>query len=229
MSMRLRDKGFTLIEIMVSIAVVAIIVGIVYESFFNITEVTESINNSDGSNYQMVMLTSLIRKDFFSIYTKDNKDKKTKKKTNVQQKVCLFSAKEINLDSIDDDKPYTFLTFCTTSGLLEVKHPLFIIKSVSYAIRKKDGKNNQQRFILIRGEKQYADLKNMRKTDRQYVTVADNIVKIKVSYIDKNGNEYLNYNPKEHNFHLPAAVLFNIEFLNSKQKKSFFKQLFLLQ
>jgi prepilin-type N-terminal cleavage/methylation domain-containing protein len=237
MYLKMRDRGFTLIEIMVSIAIVAIIMGIVYATFFNVLSVTQSVDNSNTANYQAVMFLSLLREDLDSIYVK-NQNKNTKKPANSkkntkttqknekerQSKVFYFKSNEINLDSLDESVP--FLEFFSTHSLNSAGKPRFVVNKIAYFIKKQNRDDKNRLFVIKRTQKPYADIGLDNQTAD--VEVANNVTKLQIVYVDKGGNKFSEYNSEEHSSEIPIFMDCFIEFKNGQDKEKKFRQTFIL-
>ncbi len=222
----MNNKAFTLIELLVSVTITAVIVGIVYATFFNVMDVSEKLNNSGDLNYQAVMFFGLMEKDLDSLYAEQfakntkNKKKNDSKKSNQP----YFVIRSIDLENLDEENP--FLEFFSTFSLNPNGHPQFIINKISYFIKKQNTKDkNIQRFSIIRKELPFSDIKS--KFNALGVEVACSVVKIKIKVIDKDSNEQDEYDSRKNKNRYPIALDFSLEF-SGKSKKQSFEKLFII-
>ncbi len=211
--------GFTLLEILISVTIVAIITGVVYETFFSVTDVSEKLRVSGNGDYQAVMFTSLLKKDIESVYcfNPQNKPKKNKSNTKAESKF-YFVCRAVDAENVDEDKP--FLKFFSASSIYSKNKPIFNINLISYFI-KKTNKDEQlsPKFSIMREESVY--MEGLKKTKNSAVEVLDDISNFKMYCIDKNGDKVDEYDTRKHKNRLPVALDFYIQLGSGESKKDF--------
>jgi general secretion pathway protein J len=219
MNSKKRRKGFTLIEVMLAIAISVVVMGTVYVTFYQSHKVTSTIA-IQTEVYQMARLClDRMIKDlnciYFSPYLILDDDLKSNEKANELAQKYRFIGKNENDGTNDTDKIY----FTTTSdiGLGDIDG---ILNEVDYEL--KEDPDNKGLYLLIRREnnKPHDGITDSGKNPG--MEIAENVVSMNIVYYDKSGKETdewdaTNTSPPA----LPYLIKITINFKNGNDTYSF--------
>lgn len=192
-----KKYGFTLIEILVSLAICSILIIGLYLSFINIIDFTKTVETETTLINMDNMLTILFDRDITSIYM----DKNNFEKFSLTGKNEMYDGGHI-------------LTFFTTNSLIN-KPEVYSINMVTYSLKKNIEKDY---YSLFRTEAPFGHLEKI-ETHKVDVKVADYITNLNIFFWDKNGAKYDYWDPEDMKS-IPSAISIEISFkLNSKIHK----------
>ena len=179
-------KGFTLIEVMLAIAISVVVMGTVYVTFYQSHKVTSTVA-AQTEVYQMARLClDRMIKDlnciYFSPYLILDEDLKSNAKANELAQKYRFIGKNENDGTNDTDKIY----FTTTSdiGLNDISG---IINEVDYEL--KEDPDNKGLYFLIRREDNKPHDGITESGRNPGMEIAENVVSMNIVYYDKSGKE----------------------------------------
>jgi general secretion pathway protein J len=192
--------GFTLIEILIAIAILALVVSSLYGAYsgtLDTTEMVESIRDVD----QVARLALMQMVDDFK---------------------CLYYQKA---QGGDTESPYTFggateakgeggeiVAFATTSRLdFDMTFPSQRINRVSYIMEKQP--DNEKLYRLVRKELPFADLPGERQEIS--VEIADGVESLSLTYFNKDGQEFSQWDSKAEGT-LPSLVNIRLQMAGDK-------------
>lgn len=181
-----KKKGFTLIELMLAIAISVVVVGTVYVTFYQSHKVTKSIM-AQTEVYQMARLCmDRMMKDlnciYFSPYLVLDEDLKSNQKANeLAQKYRLIGKNE-NDGTNDTDRLY----FTTTSDI-GLGDKSGILNEVDYEL--KEDPDNKGMYFLIRREDNKPHDGITESGRNPGMEIAENVVSMNIVYYDKSGKE----------------------------------------
>jgi general secretion pathway protein J len=183
-------KGFTLVELMLAIAISVVVVGTVYVTFYQSHKVTKNIM-AQTEVYQMARLCmDRMMKDlncvYFSPYLVLDDDLKNNPKATELAQKYRFIGKHENDGTIDIDKIY----FTTTSDI-GLGDKAGILNEVDYEL-KEDPDNKGLYFLIRREDNKPHD--GITDTGRNAgMEIAENVVSMQILYYDKSGKETDNW------------------------------------
>jgi prepilin-type N-terminal cleavage/methylation domain-containing protein len=179
-------NGFTLIEVMLAIAISVVIVGTVYVTFYQSHKVTTTVA-AQTEVYQMARLClDRMMKDltciYFSPYLILDEDLKKNEKANELAQKYRFIGKNENDGTNDTDRIY----FTTTSGI-GLGDIDGIVNEVDYEL--KEDPDNKGLYFLMRREdnKPHDGITDPGKNPG--MEIAENVVSMNIVYYDKSGKE----------------------------------------
>jgi type II secretion system protein J len=197
-----RCRGFTLLEILIAIAILALVVSSLYGAYsgtLDTTEMVESIRDVD--QVARVALTQMVD-DFKSIYYQKAQGE-------------------------DEESPYSFggvtevegeggviVAFATTARLdFDMTFPSQRINRVSYVIEKQ--LDNEKLYRLVRREVPFADLSGERQ--EVVVEIADGIESLSLAYFDEDGQQFSQWDSKAEGL-LPRLVQIRLQMAGEKSR-----------
>ncbi len=212
-------KGFTLIEVILAIAISAVVMGTVYVTFYQSHKVTSTVA-VQTEVYQMARLClDRMIKDlsciYFSPYLILDDDIKSNEKANELAQKYRFIGKNENDGTNDTDKIY----FTTTSsiGLGDIDG---IVNEVDYEL--KEDPDNKGLYFLIRREdnKPHDGITDSGKNPG--MEIAEDVLSMNIVYFDRSGKETdewdaTNTSPPA----LPYLIKITINFKNGNDTFSF--------
>jgi|GEM_PF-318033 general secretion pathway protein J len=214
-----RRKGFTLIEVMLAIAISVVVMGTVYVTFYQSHKVTSTVA-AQTEVYQMARLClDRMIKDlnciYFSPYLILDEDLKKNEKANELAQKYRFIGKNENDGTNDTDKIY----FTTTSdiGLGDISG---ILNEVDYEL--KEDPDNKELYLLIRREdnKPHDGITDSGKNPG--MEIAENVVSMNIVYYDKSGKESDEWDATSMSPPtLPSLIKITITFKNGNDKYAF--------
>ena len=179
-------KGFTLIELMLAIAISVVVVGTVYVTFYQSHKVTQTIM-AQTEVYQMARLCmDRMMKDlnciYFSPYLILDNDLKNNPNANALTQKYRFIGKNENDGTNDTDKLY----FTTTSDI-GLGDKSGILNEVDYEL--KEDPDNKGLYFLIRREdnKPHDGITDSGRNPG--MEIAENVASMNILYYDKSGKE----------------------------------------
>jgi len=197
-----RNRGFTLLEILIAIAILALVVSSLYGAYsgtLDTTEMVESIRDVD----QVARLALMQMVDDFK---------------------CLYYQKA---GEEDKESPYSFggvteaegeggaiVAFATTSRLdFGMTFPSQRINRVSYIMEKQP--DNEKLYRLVRKELPFADLSGGR--EEISVEIADGVESLSLTYFDKDGQQFSQWDSKTEGL-LPRLVHIRLQMAGEKSR-----------
>lgn len=179
-------RGFTLVELLLAIAISVVIVGTVYVTFYQSHKVTTTIM-SQTEVYQMARLVmDRMMKDlnciYFSPYLVLDSDLKGNEKANELAQKYRFIGKSENDGTNDTDKIY----FTTTSDI-GLSDQTGIVNEVDYELV--EDPDNKGLYFLVRRESNKPHDGIMDSSRNEGMELAENVVSMNILYYDKSGKE----------------------------------------
>ena len=199
---KLKARGFTLIEILIAIAILALVVSSLYGAYsgtLDTTQVVESIRDVD----QVARLALMqMGDDFKSLYYQKEQGK-------------------------DTESPYSFggvgeaegeggeiVAFATTSRLdFDMTFPSQRINRVSYIMEKQP--DNEKLYRLVRKELPFADLPGERQ--EVSVEIADRVESLSLTFFNQDGQEFSQWDSKAEGL-LPRLVHIRLQMAGDKSR-----------
>jgi type II secretion system protein J len=199
---KLQARGFTLLEILIAIAILALVVSSLYGAYsgtLDTTEMVESIRDVD--QVARVALMQMVD-DFKSLYYQKAQGE-------------------------DEESPYSFggvtevegeggaiVAFATTARLdFDMTFPSQRINRVSYVIEKQP--DNEKLYRLVRREVPFADLSGERQ--EVVVEIADGIESLSLAYFDEDGQQFSQWDSKAEGL-LPRLVQIRLQMAGEKSR-----------
>ncbi len=179
-------KGFTLVELMLAIAISVVVVGTVYVTFYQSHKVTKTIM-AQTEVYQMARLCmDRMMKDlscvYFSPYLLLDDDLKNNPKANELAQKYRFIGKHENDGKNDTDKIY----FTTTSDI-GLGDKAGILNEVDYEL--KEDPDNKGLYFLIRREDNKPHDGITDNGQNPGMEIAENVVSMSIVYYGKENKE----------------------------------------
>ncbi|MCG6917118.1 MAG: type II secretion system protein GspJ [Deltaproteobacteria bacterium] len=197
-----RNAGFTLLEILIAIAILALVVSSLYGAYSGTLDTTEKVENSrDVDQVARVALMQMVD-DFKSLYYQKAKGE-------------------------DEASPYSFggvtevegeggaiVAFATTSRLdFDMTFPSQRINRVSYIIEKQP--DDEKLYRLVRRELPFADLSGERQ--EVVVEIADGVESLSLNYFDEEGQQFNQWDSKAEGL-LPRLVRIRLRMAGDKSR-----------
>jgi type II secretion system protein J len=197
-----RNGGFTLLEILIAIAILALVVSSLYGAYSGTLETTEMVESiRDVDQVARVALMQMVD-DFKSLYYQKAQDE-------------------------DEESPYSFggftevegeggaiVAFATTSSLdFDMIFPSQRINWVSYVIEKQP--DNEKLYRLVRSEVPFADLPGERQ--EVVVEIADGVESLSLTYFDEDGQQFSQWDSKAEGL-LPRLVHIRLQMAGDKSR-----------
>jgi general secretion pathway protein J len=212
-------KGFTLIEMMLAIAISVVVVGTVYVTFYQSHKVTQSIMEQTEV-YQMARLCmDRMMKDLNCIYFSpylvlDDQMMSNPKASELAQKYRFIGKNEVNGTS-DTDRLY----FTTTSDI-GLGDKSGILNEVDYEL--KEDPDNKGLYFLIRREDNKPHDGITDSARNPGMEIAENVVSMNIVYYDKTGKESDEWDATSTTEPaLPYMIKITLTFKNGKDTYSF--------
>jgi len=197
-----RNRGFTLLEILIAIAILALVVSSLYGAYsgtLDTTEMVESVRDVD----QVARLALMQMVDDFK---------------------CLYYQKA---GEEDKESPYSFggvaeaegeggaiVAFATTSRLdFGMTFPSQRINRVSYVLEKQP--DNEKLYRLVRKEVPFADLSG--EGQEILVEIADGVESLSLTYFSENGQQLSQWDSKAEGL-LPRLVRIRLRMAGDKSR-----------
>jgi len=197
-----QPRGFTLLEILIAIAILALVVSSLYGAYsstLDTTEMVESIRDVD----QVARLALMQMVDDFK---------------------CLYYQKA---QGEDEESPYGFggvmeveeeggaiVAFATTSRLdFDMTFPSQRINRVSYVVEKQP--DNEKLYRLVRRELPFADLPGERQ--EIVVELADGVESLSLNYFGEDGQQFSQWDSKTEGL-LPRLVQIRLQMAGEKSR-----------
>ena len=181
-------RGFTLLEVLISITILVIITGIVYSTFSsNITAVEIAREQSIANQTARVILDQMT-KEFESAYLLQEDDDQD-----------ISSLGMVGINRKIDGKPADTINFTTLCGAQVSQNNIYTdLREVGYSVEPKEedqtvtddeeGKN----LLLMRREDNFLD--GSITEGGSIYQMADNIAELDITYRDTKGNEFEAWN-----------------------------------
>jgi type II secretion system protein J len=176
-----RNGGFTLLEILIAIAILALVVSSLYGAYSGTLDTTEMVESArDIDQVARVALVQMVD-DFKSLYYHKAQGE-------------------------DEESPYSFggvtevegeggaiVAFATTSRLdFAMTFPSQRINRISYVVEKQA--DNERLYRLVRKELPFADLPGERQEVE--IEIADGIESLSLTYFDEDGQQLSQWDSK---------------------------------
>jgi type II secretion system protein J len=179
-----RPGGFTLLEILIAIAILALVVSSLYGAYsgtMETTEKVESVRNVDQvARLALVQLTD----DFKSLYYEKAQEESE------DSPYHFGGGREMEIEG--EGGPV--VTFVTTSHLgFEMMFPSFRINRVSYVLEKQG--DSDLSYTLVRTESSFADLPG--EHDETKVELADGVESLTLNYVDAEEQTFSQWDTEE--------------------------------
>ena len=195
-----RNEGFTLFEILIALAILALVVSSLYGAYsgtLDTTEMVESIRDVD--QVARLALMQMVN-DFKSLYYQKAQGE-------------------------DRESPYTFggiteaegeggeiVAFATTSRLdFDLTFPSQRINRVSYIMEKQP--DNEKLFRLVRKELPFADLSGEKQ--EILVEIADGVESLSLTYFNEDGQQFSQWDSESEGL-LPRLVHIRLQMAGDK-------------
>jgi type II secretion system protein J len=196
------NRGFTLLEILIAIAILALVVSSLYGAYsgtLNTTEMVESIRDVD----QVARLALMQMVDDFK---------------------CLYYQKA---EGEDKESPYSFggvmeaegeggeiVAFATTSRLdFDMTFPSQRINRVSYVVEQQP--DNEKLYRLVRKELPFAGLSG--EGQEILVEIADGVESLSLTYFNEDGQQFSQWDSKAEGL-LPRLVHIRLQMAGDKSR-----------
>ncbi len=195
------DKdGFTLVEILVAMAIIVTIVSMVYGSYFATSKSAQAykskINLSQEGRKVLEQITRQIRCSYA------DKDKKNTYQTSVPQQGKAEPVGEINYFNGNSDEPSgEILHFVSTNGLFMAKGPSDGLFEVTY-------KFDKSRGLLFSSQRRFASTPKSAAKKNKWQPIAEDIKSLNLAFFD--GQQWLDKWDFKDKRQLPCAVKINI-------------------
>ena len=197
-----QSRGFTLLEILIAIAILALVVSSLYGAYsgtLDTTEMVESIRDVDQVARVALMQMA---DDFKSLYYQKAQGE-------------------------DEESPYSFggvvevegeggaiVGFATTSRLdFDMTFPSQRINRVSYVLEKQP--DNEKLYRLVRSELPFADLPGERQ--EVVVEIADGVESLSLAYFDEDGQQFSQWDSKAEGL-LPRLVKIRLQMAEDQSR-----------
>jgi type II secretion system protein J len=193
-----RSAGFTLLEILIAFAILALVVSSLYAAYSGTLEATEMV--ASVSNVDQVGRLTLIQiaNDFKSLYYQ-------KAQEDGEESPYRFAG---GMGTEGDEG--SVVEFATTSHLgFDVSFPSLRINRVRYVLEKQS--DNERYFKLIRRELPFADLSG--EWEEAAIELADGVEKLTLTYFNADGQVFSQWdtNAVETEGRLPRLVHIRLE------------------
>lgn len=196
-------KGFTLIEILMAIAIAAIALTIVNATFFQSHRTIESVRDQ-RENYQMVRIVmDRIIKDLTCAYVPYTDSQMT------EEEISEYRFEGINDTDRENDTDSIYFTTTADLGLPSVSGG---ICEAGYYL--KEMEDNKDRYCLIRMEDCTPHYGTSESPTR--MEIAENVLGMNIVYIDKNFRENDEWN-LEDKLYLPKQIRITITFAGEEE------------
>ena len=197
-----KARGFTLLEILVAIAILALVVSSLYGAYSGTLDTTQMVEGMrDVDQVARLALMQMVD-DFESLYYQKAQGK-------------------------DTESPYTFgglgetegeggeiVAFATTSHLdFDMTFPSQRINRVSYIMEKQP--DNEKLYRLVRKEIPFADLPG--KGQEILVEIADGVESLSLTYFNADGQEFPQWDSKAEGL-LPRLVNIRLQMAGEKSR-----------
>ncbi len=192
-------NGFTLVEILVAMAIIVTIVSMVYGSYFATSKSTQAykskINLSQEGWKVLEQMTRQIRCSYA------NKTKNSTYQTSIPQQGKAEPVGEINYFHGDSDEPSgEILHLVTTNGFLMGQSPSDGLFEVNYKFDKNKG-------LLFSSQRRFAPTKSETQKNK-WQPIAEDIESLNLAFFD--GQQWLDQWDYKEKRQLPCAVKINI-------------------
>ena len=199
---KLKGRGFTLLEILVAIAILALVVSSLYGAYSGTLDTTQMVEGMrDVDQVARLALMQMVD-DFESLYYQKAQGK-------------------------DTESPYTFggvtetegeggeiVAFATTSHLdFDMIFPSQRINRVSYIMEKQP--DNEKLYRLVRKEIPFADLPG--KEQEILVEIADGVESLSLTYFNEDGQQFSQWDSKAEGL-LPRLVHIRLQMAGDKPR-----------
>jgi len=193
-------SGFTLVEILVAMAIIVTIVSMVYGSYFATSKSTQTyksrINLSQQGRKVLEQMTRQIRCSYA------NKADKNTSQTSIHQQGKADPVVEINYFNGNSDEPSEeILHLVTTNGLFVGKGPPDGLFEVTY-------KFDKSRGILFSSQRRFASTTKSAVQKNKWQPIAEDIERLNLAFFD--GQKWQNKWDFKEKRELPSAVKINI-------------------
>ena len=200
MSSNSGKDGFTLVEILVALAIIVTIVSMVYGSYFATSKSTQAyksmINLSKEGRKVLEQMTRQIRCSYAS------KADKNTYQTSIPQQGKADPASEINYFKGNSDEPSgEILHLVTTNGFLVEQDPPNGLFEVTY-------KFDKNRGLLFSSQRRFASTTKSAAQKNKWQPIAEDIESLKLTFFD--GQQWLDKWDFKDKRELPSAVKINI-------------------
>jgi type II secretion system protein J len=200
-----QSRGFTLLEILIAIAILALVVSSLYGAYsgtLDTTEMVESVRDID--QVARVALVQMVD-DFKSLYYQ---------KAQGEDEESAYSFGGV---TDVEGEGGAIVAFATTSRLdFAMTFPSQRINRVSYVVEKQQ--DNEKLYRLVRRELPFADLPGERQ--EMVVEIADGIESLSLTYFDEDGQEFSQWDSKEEGL-LPRLVQIRLQMAGERSRVFF--------
>jgi prepilin-type N-terminal cleavage/methylation domain-containing protein len=216
--MQENNKGFTLIELLLAMTITAIVMGIVYTTFYQSHKVTKRLTD-ETEVYQVARLCmDRIMRDlnciYFSPYIILDEDLK-KNKAAIDKLIPKY--RFIGRNLVEGTTEIDEISFTTTSDIGFSKYSN-LINEVSYTL--KEDPDNKGLYLLNRREDYYPHEGTSNKGT--LMEIAENVVSMSIKYYDRDSKETDEWDAsKTDPPELPMQIKVSITFKNGDEEFTF--------
>jgi type II secretion system protein J len=197
-----RNGGFTLIEILIAIAILALVVSSLYGAYSGTLDTTEMVESMrDVDQVARLALMQMVD-DFKSLY--------------YQKAQGEGEESPYSFDGVTEveGEGGTIVAFATTSHLdFDMTFPSHRINRVSYVLEKQP--DNEKLYRLVRNEIPFADLPGERQ--EIVVEIADGVESLSLNYLDEDGQQFSQWDSKTEGL-LPRLVQIRLQMAGEKSR-----------
>jgi type II secretion system protein J len=197
-----RNRGFTLLEILIAVAILALVVSSLYGAYSGTLETTEMVERIRDVDQVARLALMQMADDFKSLYYKKAQGE-------------------------DEESPYSFgggmagegeegaiVEFATTSHLgFDLTFPSQRINRVSYVLEKQP--DNEKLYRLVRKELPFADLPGERQEVE--IEIADEVESLTLTYFNQDGQTFSQWDSKAEGL-LPRLVEIRLQLAGDKSR-----------
>lgn len=195
-------RGFTLLEILIAIAILALVISSLYGAYsgtLDTTEMVESVRDID--QVARVALVQMVD-DFKSLYYQKAQGE------DIESPYSFGGVTEV------EGEGGAIVAFATTSRLdFAMTFPSQRINRVSYVVEKQP--DNEKLYRLVRRELPFADLPGERQ--EMVVEIAEGIESLSLTYFDEDGQQFSQWDSKEEGL-LPRLVQIKLQMAGEKSR-----------
>ncbi len=198
-------SGFTLLEILIAIAILALVVSSLYGAYSGTLETTEKVENVRDVDQAARLALMQMADDFKSIYYQKSEE-------NTESSPFHFGG---GMEAEDEEKPV--VEFASTSHLgFDMNFPNLRINRVRYVLEKQPG--NERYHRLIRQEFPFADLTG--DWGETAIELADGVEELTLTYYNEDGQEFSQWDTKakETEGFLPRRVQIRLQMAGKESR-----------
>ena len=198
-------SGFTLLEILIAIAILALVVSSLYGAYSGTMETTEMVESARDVDQTARLALMQMVDDFSSLYYKKAEGE------NENSPFRFQGGKEA------EGEGGTVVEFTSTSHLgFDGSFPNLRINRVSYVLEKQE--DNQRYYRLVRMELPFADLPGER--EETAVELADTVESLTLTYLNEDGETLSQWDSKAEETEglLPRLVHIRLQLAGEKSR-----------